>query len=201
MKKTLAFLWALAAGLAPLACGDDEEDTTPDKPPAMTTPAAVLANVVYSWNQREIDRFEATLSPDFTFYFNPNDVGSNPSGNYIIPESWGYDEMTTAVGNMLVETYSIDLFIPWQNVGTPPAGATVYEVENVNIDLTVMETAENGYKVGGGYCNFEFEKYRANDGKDYWRLSKWWDFTAYGGGASDGIEPRSLGRILALYYK
>jgi len=201
MKKTLAFLLALAAGLAPLACGDDEEDTTPDKPPAMTTPAAVLANVVYSWNQREIDRFEATLSPDFTFYFNPNDVGRSPSGsNYVIPESWGYDEMTTAVGNMLVEAYNISLTIPLNNVGTPPAGATVYTVDNVNIDLTVMETAENGYKVGGGYCNFEFEKYRGKDGRDYWRLRKWWDFTTGAGGASDGTAPTSVGRILALYH-
>ena len=200
MKKTLAVLLALAAGLAPLACGDDEEDTPADKPPAMTTPAAVLANVVYSWNQRGINLFEATLSPDFTFYFNPNYVGLNPTGNYVIPESWGYDEMTTAVGNMLVEAYGIDLDIAWENTGTPPAGAPVYTVEKVNIDLTVFETAENGY-TADGYCNFEFEKYRANDGRDYWRLRKWWDFTGSGGGASDGMMPWSLGLILALYYK
>jgi len=154
--------------------------------------------VVYSWNQREIDRFEATLSPDFTFYFNPNDVGQNPSGNYVIPESWGYDEMTAAVGNMLVEAYNIDFDIVLDNVGTPPAGATVYVVEDVNISLLVRATTEYGYFVDGGYCNFEFEKYRANDGRDYWRLRKWWDFTT-GAGALDGGMPTTLGKILTLF--
>ena len=197
MKKTLTLLLFLAPAFFG-ACGDEEPPPGP-QPVVMNTPAAVLENVEYSWDHRDIDLFKATLSTNFVFYFNPNDVGSEVNG-YIIPTSWNYQEMTTAVGNMLAEVYSVSLRIPTENVGTPPSGATTYEVDNVNISFLLYVTEDDGFKVDSGYCNFEFEKYLGADEKYYWRLTKWRDFTAQSYMASAaGVTPTSLGKVLALY--
>ena len=55
----------------------------------------------------------------------------------------------------------------------------------------------NGFIANQGYCNFEFEKYVGAEGREYWRLTGWWDNThTYFDAAA---EPASLGKVLALY--
>jgi hypothetical protein len=98
---------------------------------------------------------------------------------------------------MLGRAYSIDLNVPADGVGTPGPGDDIWRARKVPLQFLLWVTPDQGYIVSGGYCNFEFEKYRADDGKDYWRLTKWWDHTT---GAGRGAEPASLGRVLALYH-
>ena len=183
-----------AAGGAFLACGGDEK-TTPDAF-AVTTPAAVLANISASWNQREVARFKASLSPNFVFYFNPHDVGQSVNG-YVIPVSWDYPETVDTVRTMFENAYSISLDIPTDSVGTPPANASVWRADNITPYLLLYDVPGEAYTIGGGYCNFEFEKYKGSDGNDYWRLKTWWDFTS---SAGRNAAPASLGHVLALYH-
>jgi hypothetical protein len=197
MKNAITLTVLVAAAF--VACGGDEETTPGPHPAAMTTPAAVLYNVEYSWNHRDFDLFKECLSPNFVFYFNPYDVGSIVDG-YEIPVSWNYNDMTGAVGKMLELAYSISLAIPTENVGTPGPTDNIWRADNITPYFLLYPTADSGYIVNAGYCNFEFEKYRDKDGKDYWRLTKWWDFTGLSYTASAaGAAPTSLGKILAMY--
>jgi len=127
-------------------------------------------------------------------------VGQSPPGShYVIPESWSCVEFTAAARNMFKEAHSISLSIPTTGVGEPDPNATTYKAENINIRLLVMVDGINGYIADNGYCNFEFEKYLSQGGAEYWRLRKWWDNTNVLADAEPGVEPTSLGRVLALY--
>jgi hypothetical protein len=182
-----------------LACGEEEGVTKPG-PAEPTTPANVLKNVEMSFNQRDIGLLKAMLSPNFVFHFDPRDVGQSPPGSqYVIPETWSYTEFWRAVSNMFTKAYSIDLKIPTGRVGTPGENETTYLAENVSISLLVMVDELNGYIADGGYCNFEFERYEAVSGKKYWRLINWWDRTSQAYDANPGVEPASLGKVLALF--
>jgi hypothetical protein len=197
MKNAITLTVLVAAAF--VACGGEEETTPEPQPQVMNSPAAVLYNVEYSWNHRDIGVFKRCLSSDFAFYFNPNDVGQIVDG-YQIPVSWNYAEMTTAVGNMLEQAYSIALEIPTENVGTPGPTDDIWRADNISPNLLLYTTPDSGFIVNAGYCNFEFKKYRAEDGKDYWRLTKWWDFTTAPSTMGRlGVAPTSLGRVLALY--
>ncbi|NIT35161.1 MAG: hypothetical protein GTN49_01455, partial [candidate division Zixibacteria bacterium] len=94
MKKLLPLV-ALIIILSGTAC---EEEVEPPPPPApLNTPAEVLKSVEISFNQRDIEILKNSLSPDFVFYFDPDDVGQNPPGSqYRIPESWSYTEFWQA---------------------------------------------------------------------------------------------------------
>lgn len=140
-----------------------------------------LKNIERSYNDRNINLYKVCLSPNFIFYFNPNDIGQNPSGNYVIPESWNYTEDWNATSNMFQEAYKIYLTIPTSGIADPQPGENSFNADNISIDLTVMETADKGYKVGGGFCNFEFEKFKNDEGEDRWRIKNWWDFTTGAG--------------------
>ncbi|NIT36548.1 MAG: hypothetical protein GTN49_08610 [candidate division Zixibacteria bacterium] len=155
------------------------EEQPPEPAPEMTTPANVLKNIETAYNQKLIENYKKALSASFVFYFDPDDVGQKPPGKeYIIPESWSYTEDWDATENMFENAYSINLTIPTRNVGEPEPTATTFRADNVSINLLVMVDELNGYHADKGYCNFEFEKYKNQEGKDRWRLRKWWDFTA-----------------------
>jgi hypothetical protein len=100
---------------------------------------------------------------------------------------------------MLYTAHSVSLRIPTGNVGPPDPNATTYKVEKINIRFLVMIDELNGYIADTGYCNFAFERYEGAGGKKLWRLTKWWDNTSVSGDANPGLEPTSLGRILAMY--
>jgi len=74
MKKMLPLVAVLT--LLALSCGD-EEDVTP--PPPAHTPADVIESVEISFNKRDIETLKKSLSRDFVFYFDPDDVGQNPA--------------------------------------------------------------------------------------------------------------------------
>jgi hypothetical protein len=197
MKKVLIGFVVIA--VLALACGE-EEGVTPTVPDRFepTSPVNVLKNVEISFNRRDINLLKAMLSPNFVFYFDPRDVGSNPPGSqYRIPESWSYTEFWQALNNMFRQAYSINLAIPTGRVGSPGENETTYKAENVRISLLVMIDSLNGFIADGGYCNFAFERYDAASGKKYWRLTGWWDRSSEFFDAYPALTPTSVGKILA----
>ena len=188
---------ALALALLALSCGDEEGIT---RPPPSNLPADVLESVETSFDRRDIDLLKRCLSPDFIFYFDPDDVGQKPPGStYVIPTSWSYTEFWSAAARMFHLAYAISLNIPTSRIGIPGERQTEYQVDNVNISLLVMVNELNGFIADGGYCNFAFEAYYNEKEGKRWRLTGWWDFTSVYADETPGLEPTSLGKILALY--
>jgi hypothetical protein len=198
MKRIINLAAALA--LLALSCGE-EEGVTPPPPPAHT-PGDVIESVELSFNQRDIENLKKSLSRDFVFYFDPDDVWRNPPGkpNYEVPETWSYTEFWQAVENMFQKAYSIKLLIPTSQIGTPGGNETKYKADIISISLLVMVDELNGYLADQGYCNYEFESYTSEAGKKCWRLTKWWDRTALFADERLGLAPSSFGRILAMFY-
>jgi hypothetical protein len=95
--------------------------------------------------------------------------------------------------------YSVSLYIPASQIGTPDPGQNKYRADNVSISLLVMVDDLNGFIADGGYCNFAFEVYYNEKEEKRWRLTGWWDFTSAHADEAPGLEPTSLGMILAMY--
>jgi hypothetical protein len=199
MKKIL--LSGMALTLLLVACGE-EEGVTPnaDYRVLPTSPRAVLVNVETAFNRRDINLLKAMLSENFVFYFDPDDVGQNPPGSeYVIPESWSYEEFICGVESLFEKAHAISLTIPAAEAGEPAPGEPTYKADNIHIKILVMVDEINGFLVDRGYCNFAFERYEGAGGKKLWRLTAWWDNTNVLADAEPGVSPGSLGRILALY--
>ncbi|MGD8718774.1 MAG: hypothetical protein PVH29_08125 [Candidatus Zixiibacteriota bacterium] len=180
IRYTAIFGAVALAGIAFSGCLFGAPPDVPEQEPVeMTSPAAVITNISVAYNQRNIDLYKAAMSSNFVFYFNPADVGQNPPGGstYVIPESWTYTEDWQATDRMFQLAYSIDLAIPTGSIGEPEEGATTYRAENVTISLLVMVDELNGYIANQGFCDFEFEQYKNNNGEYRWRLTGWWDNT------------------------
>jgi hypothetical protein len=179
-----ALVTAVAAAAALILTGclfSPPPEVPPQQPVEMTTPANVLKNIAIAYNQRNIDLYKKALSPDFVFYFDPRDIGKNPPGSqYIIPESWSYTDDWQATNKMFQNAYNIDLKIPTSRVGEPGTKETTFLAENINISLLVMISELNGFIAQDGYCNYEFEKFKNEQGEDRWRLKNWWDRTSEG---------------------
>ena len=187
---------ALIALLA-LACGEEEGIT---RPSPEYLPVNVLEDVEISFNVGDIDTLKKCLSPDFVFYFDPDDVGQNPPGSeYEIPESWSYTGFWNVARNLFGKAYAINLSISTSRIGVPGPGETMYKAENVSISLLVMVDERNGYIADNGYCNFAFEVYYNEQKEKRWRLVGWRDFTSVYADAAPGVEPASLGMVLAMY--
>jgi hypothetical protein len=199
MNKTVTLAAALA--LLAFACEDRVHAPTPTpEPTGAESPVEVLETVEKSFNERDTKLLVSSLSENFVFYFDPDDVGQNPPGSeYIIPESWNRTEFWTAVENMFTKAYSISLTIPTGNVGTPGENETTYRADIISISLLVMVDELNGYIADTGYCNYEFESYTSEAGKKCWGLTGWWDRTAIPADARLGLKPSSVGRILATF--
>lgn len=146
-----------------------KDPITPD------SPENVIFNLELSYNKRDINLYKQCLSPQFTFYFNPIDVGNDVDG-YIIPDSWGYEEDWLATQNMFDQAYDISMQLPENDIGTPPDGVNLYTVDNITVSLLVMVNADNGFIANLGTLEFTFETYDSN-GKTYWRIKDWRDFT------------------------
>lgn len=169
--------------------------------PEYTSPATVLKAVQISFNQSNIDYLKRSLSPDFTFYFDPRDVGKKPpGGTYVIPESWSHDDFTKAANSMLNKAYSISLFVRVGSLREPGENETTYKAENVTISLLVMVDEVNGFMIDKGFCDFAFEAYYNERKEKRWRITKWWDHTSEVLDEYAGAGHGSLGRVLALYY-
>jgi len=191
MRNVTAAGLVFATLLSFTAC--DDGGTT--LPPFGNTPAQVLEALERAFQERDAELLGQLLDTDFTFYFDPNDVGKEV-GDYTIPESWGREDMLTACGNMITEAYSIDIRLTSTEVGEPDEGATEFLANNVQIRLLVMEDPVYG-ALAQGFCDFGF----VNDdsaGYDDWTIIDWWDRTAVSG-TFESTEESSLGEILALY--
>jgi hypothetical protein len=189
---------ALAGGLL-LACAVEEPTETESPAIVNNSPANCLKAIAAAWSAKNYGRFKPCLAANFTFDFNPADVGEKVAG-YDIPRSWTYDDVLNTTQNMFLLAGSLDCEIPVGAVGTPGDNATTWRATDIPFRLTIMEDTESGYRVGAGYCYFTFERYM-DGGERRWRLTEWWDFTraAAGTTATPGVTPTSLGLALARY--
>jgi hypothetical protein len=189
---------ALTLALLPLACGEEEP---PPPPPPIYTPVRVLKNVELSFDQRNVDLLKASLSPDFVYYTKPGEMGdSGPDGTPLRPPpSYSFTEFWHIAYNMFNGAYAIDLSIPTGGIGEPGPEETTFSAHNVEVCLLVLVGEKSGYVADEGYCHFEFEKYKDNEGRDRWRLTTWWDETEGGPEGPPGIEHVPLWYILSLY--
>ncbi len=179
--------WSFGRILALFYAGSDGTDER--------TPVEALEDLEESFNAYDIELFKDVLAPEVTFHFDPSDVGGWV-GDYEIPESWGYDELTSAVENMFDQAYSIDFTVTTADVGDPDEGATEFTADDVQVTLVVMIDSTNGY-MANGYCDFGFENV-GYGGYDDWLVIDWWDKTvSYG--TFESPRPWSLGMILAAF--
>ena len=190
--KRIILLMAIIALTLSLGCKD--ETTTPTSPNLATTPTKAIENFSNSFDSRDIAQYKSCLSEDFTFYFNPADVGETVGDGYVIPESWGYEDDWRATQNMFDFAYSITLDLPSSQIGDPPEGVTEYTQNNVYISLLVMTTSTDGLRADG-FVTFTFEKMNEG-GTDVWKIRDFFDYTS----AKKGIETASLGTIKAEFY-
>jgi len=173
MKRIITLAAALA--LLAFACGD-EEGVTPQEPDRLspTSPANVLENVELAFNNRDLNLFKDMLSENFVIYFDPDEVGRRPGAKRPIPESWSYTEIVRRVNDLFETAYYISMSIDKRNVGDPRPAETTFRADNIKVTLIVKETELEGFTYER-YGNVEFEKYRADAGVNYWRITKWWD--------------------------
>ncbi|MCP4229472.1 MAG: hypothetical protein GY771_04915 [bacterium] len=167
---------AIAVAFAGAGCifGTDDRGIQGEKREP-TSPENVIYNLERSYNEGDIQLYKQCLSPNYTFYFNPSDVGIDVDG-YIIPSSWGYEEDWTATQNLFENAYSVTMDLPVSDIGEPDAGDTTYTASNITISLLVMFDADTGLIANKGTLEFVFETYDSN-GKTYWRIKDWRDFT------------------------
>jgi hypothetical protein len=192
--RTAGIVFLGEAVLLSFTACDDGGTTTPLPPPGYT-PAQVLRSLIYAFNSRDIETLDGALAEDFTFYFDPKDVGT-VIGDYTIPPIWGRDEHLTACGNMYDLAFDIDFVISTEFVAEPDEDATEFMAGDVYVQLLVMVDAQSGY-IASGSCDFRFANEGA-DGTDNWVVTDWWDKTA-AGGMYESATPASLGNILAIF--
>ncbi len=193
--RTIIIVSALVL-VALISCDEEIATYTPD----LSSPYGTMVELEYCFNHHQEDgiikRMDAVLSPNFVFYFDPEDVGDYV-GDYEIPISWTKTEMMTAIEHLFNQAYSINLEIPILDegedaFGKPDEGDTTFAKSNVPLTLTVLKDATDGYQAQG-FCDFEFGK----DDSGNWPMTTWWDRTA---SALLAIQPAPLGIILALFY-
>ncbi len=192
---------AAALALTTVACFNEEEPPPAPKRFEPSSPVNVLKNIEMSFNRRDINLLKAMLSPGFVFYFDPRDVGQRPPGGsqYVIPESWKRAEFLRAAANMFKKAYSISLSIGTGSVGEPRPEETVYQAENVPAELLAMLDELNGY-IANSASTFAFERYVAEGGGKYWRLTEWQDRGDYYDEAPAAGSPSTIGNVLAVFY-
>jgi hypothetical protein len=201
VKELLRATAAFIAAALTVTCGETIVDGNPPPPPEPTSPANVLKNVEISFNQGNIELLKKVLSPTFVFYTDPGEIGrSQPGGSYYRPPpSYSFTEFWHIANNMFNRAFSINLSISTGRVGEPEPEENTYRADNVELSLLVMADETTGYLADEGYCHFEFEKYKNEQGQARWRITKWWDSTKAGGETPAGVERVPLWYILSLY--
>ncbi len=176
--RVALLLTVIVGALAAAGCifGADDPSTGGGEDPVVPdSPSDVIYNLEIAYNTRDINLYKQCLSPQFTFYFNQSDVGTDVNG-YIIPTSWGYEEDWDATGNMFTLAYDIAMQLPENSIPEPPDGATTFTADNITVSLLVMVDENNGYIANKGTLEFTFETY-VSGGNTYWRIRDWRDFT------------------------
>jgi hypothetical protein len=191
MRNGIIFTVIIVLLLSFTACDDG------GTPPILgNTPAAVLGSIEEAFNSRDIDGLAGCLADDFTFHFDPNDIGSQ-IGDYTIPDTWGKEEFLGAVGKMFDEAYDIQMDINTSNVGTPDDNDIEYFAQDVEVNLLVMVDATNGF-LADGVCDFEFVD-AGSGAPDNWVLRNWRDRTWPTDSGGRTVNRASVGFILAVF--
>lgn len=190
MNRVTLILATAVLSAAFLSCGEEEEAPAP-RVPDYSSPNAVLNTIAKAFNHGRLDWLDDALTTDFTFYFDPDDVGDVVNG-YVIPPSWTYAEFKTACENMFAEAYSINFGLG--EAGVPAEGVTEYKAEGVQLYCVVYIDPRTVYRTTY-YCHEDFLFVKQASGS--WRVARWWDFA---GPFSGDVEPPSFGKILALFY-
>jgi len=169
--RTIIIVSALVL-VALVSCDEETTSYYPD----LSSPYRIMVELEYCFNHNQeadiINRMDAVLSPNFTFYFDPEDVGDYV-GDYEIPVSWTKTAMMTAIEHLFNQAYSINLEIPILDegedaFGKPGEGDTTFIRTNVSVNLLVMVDEYSGYQATG-FCDFEFTK----DGSGNWPITVW----------------------------
>lgn len=198
MKKVLTASAAFA--LLFLGCGE-EEGVAPQKRGHFepTSPANVLRNVELAFNTRDISLLKATLGRNFVFYYDPREVGRKPPGGEPrVPKSSSYTEIVRRVNYLFEKAPFISLTLEIRIIARPKPEENTYRADYVKVKLIVM-LDELRWFVREGYSRVGFEKYADKNGKNYWRITAWWDRT--GGGYGEYLAPTapSPGTALATF--
>ncbi|MBD3160684.1 MAG: hypothetical protein GF346_00950 [Candidatus Eisenbacteria bacterium] len=219
MKRRWILLPA-ACGLAGcflfLGCGDDHAKPEIEEPadyPSATTIDRLLENFQQAYKERNAGEFERLLHEDFTFVFDPRDVGPDTW-----PEpTWGREEEIEATGNLLGgEPNREDLVVErvrlewtagephgspddekWRRVILAPVDLEIETVDANNGDRVFLVTP-------GGYEThlhvLETEEIDPSTGEPIWKLVKWEDKPPVKkAGRSPRTEQFTWGMIKSLY--
>jgi hypothetical protein len=189
---TSVVIAATAAAALLAGCGENQSSPSPtDNGYQPTEPKYALANVEAAFNGGDDALLDAALAANFTFYFDPYEIGKRLPNGYKIPESWTRDELLRGMARTWAGTHSAVLDNSWRVIGSPAPGETTYQA-TAPVTLDVMTDPGNGYLVEG---DGDYEFTRADDGR--WRLTAWRDFT-YECGC---VDSHSLGWVFAYYYQ
>jgi len=154
-----------------------------------STPGRTLESLAYVYTvSRNIDDYKRLLSGGgggdspsaYAFYFDPNDVGTIvPGSGYQIPQSWTYQEDTTATNTMFNGSATVekaaDISLDILNTGQyddPSIPGNTYTANNVMIQLYLWPHDESFAYLATGPCDFEFVKVG-----DSWLIKAWYDRT------------------------
>ncbi len=193
--KTLTPLLVTIALSFSIAC-DDPVTPEPKIGNGAGSPMECIRLMEIGINNRDLERFRDTLSPQFVFYFDSWNVGDEING-YVIPETWGVAEEERAIWNMIRPYESggaYDIFIVMLDgdIGTPPEGSETHTAEDVWIYLEILTEENEGFVIDWGYVEFGFEKITEGD-SSYWVITEWKDMLTW-----DPDE--TLGYIKAYFY-
>jgi hypothetical protein len=137
-----------------------------------TTVLGTLSLFEDVWNDGDVDTYESLLAEDFTFYFDPADVG----GGWGIPPSWGYEEEIQAYTNLFdaVGEENVDVVLDFSEVTEPEEGVDTFKVEDVPYEVLVHIEEEGLILPARAHLDMELTKV---DGE--WFITDWWDRVTY----------------------
>ena len=175
----------------------------------LTSRDAVLNNIEVGWNQRKPSAIDDLLDENFTFYFDPGDVGGD------IPSSWNRATDLAATTALL------------QSNTVPPGSAPVCERVVIALDLdgliwtevpviaSISTLTETWYSTIVSYsANFEMEgdniyitvpgakaQLTVREVEGGWRLVEWRDLAGQSGATASSRDPSAStwGKIKAIY--
>jgi hypothetical protein len=180
MKRWISFIGAALMSVCPscfTGTGSGDEDQ-PDR----TTVLGTLNLFLDVWNSGDIVTYEDLLDgKDFTFYFDPADVGGD------VPSFWGYDEEIEAYANLFAALGggNVSAWLDLSGVTEPEGGADTCTVEGVPY-LVLFNAGPDSYR-----AEARFDMTLAKSG-GRWFITEWWDRVTWGavkamyGGGSDG---------------
>jgi hypothetical protein len=194
--RNVTFIGLAFAALLSFTGCNEEGSTTPT---LGRTPAQVLEALERAFQERDAELLDGLIDTEFTFHFDPKDVGKQV-GEYTIPESWTLTDFLSAVSRVFDNAYSIDISINSVNVGEPGPDDSTYTADNVQIRFLVMVDTVNGY-LAQGFATFEFSvEYNEKNEKE-WAVTAWRDFTSTTESGGRSVTEASFGEILAIFHR